>query len=65
MLCKSVINPLISYKRYDLVINEDIFKVLIIWAKTPQTEMQNTFSSLLKLNFTLARLNLNSTWFSL
>lgn len=30
MLCKSVINPLISYKRYDLVINEDIFKVLII-----------------------------------
>lgn len=30
MLCKSVIIPLISYKRYDLVINEDIFKALII-----------------------------------
>lgn len=65
MLYKSVIIPLISYKRYDPVINEDIFKVLIIWAKTPQTEMQNTFSTPLKLNFTLARFNLNSTWFSL
>lgn len=45
--------PLISYKRYDLVINEDIFKVLIIWAKTSWIEMQNTLYSLLKLIFIL------------
>lgn len=65
MLCKSVIIPLISYKRYDLVINEDIFKVLIIWVKTSRREMQNAFLSLLKPNSTLVALNSNSMWFSL
>lgn len=65
MLCKSVIIPLISYKRYDLVINEDIFKALIIWVKTSWREMQNAFLSLLKAKSTLVALNSNSMRFSL